>query len=1649
MKEKIIQFLSYFKLFLPPRRLLPVLVLLVLIAVIAAVVFLPKTGRKFSRLIIDQAYAQNNFEVRATASDVAGVDGSTAFVIKSQQAIDEAGQLKSNIKIIPEAEFDLKKINSHEFRLTPKAKLAGRQVYRLLIASAYVNSQGLEVERNFSWAFQIKDQFKVLSTLPADKATGAPLNSGMEITFSSDNFTNFENSFAIEPKAEGRFEKHGRTAVFVPTKPLAAGTIYTVKIRPELGIKDSSENLASLYQFQFETAFKESPQPKEYINFINDKYEFGLKQTPAFSVLINTDSINRQVKVNLYNYETRGKFVNELKKIYDLPAWSGYRGQLRKQHETAGLTKAASYDLTVVSNDYDNMLALPQTLPAGFYLLEAKFGADTAFTMMQITDISAYAQVNKNKILFWVNRIGSSEPVAGALIVDLKTGVAVSADQTSAALLDNPAPASYQINYYAIYSSGQTLVLPVYLDKPDYDPPGNRYWNYFYPDRALYKPTDTVNFWGFIKPRQKDLAKPKQAIVRLEKNGAFDYYNEPIAAAEAKVNLSDNGFFTGQIKFANLTPGGYNLSVNLEGEKLNLENRYLQVMAYVKPAYKITVTPKKKVLLAGEPAVYDIKTAFFEGTAVPDLELRYSHDRLDGSHEEAVIKTDQLGQASLSFLTSWPACQEDSQANCYFLRGDNLSVTPVRGEVGEVTGEASLAVIGPKIKYGKTEAKAVKPDLAEVSAEMKTIDLNNETDNYNGGPAANVKVKVKINQIEYIAINKGNYYDFINKVSYPVFDYRPKKTALPDLILTSDAAGLARGQFKIDPAKAYEINFYASDASGKVITDFGYIDNSRSYGDDPRFEDYFLRAPGGHDNYFKTGETVSLELVKNKSVAEGGQALFTKQQLGLLDYQVKSNGDYDFIFEDKYVPNVQVYAVWFDGRTYHEGGWFSAMLKPETRELKLDIKTDKEKYAPADEVNLDIKTTGPNGQGVSSEVNLNIVDEAFLELGGGADASPLNILAPVDGGFWYGLSSHRFPSARGGAEKGGGGGEPRANFPDVALFQSIKTDANGQARLKFKLPDSLTSWSVTAQAISENIYAGSGSAAIKVSLPFFIQPAVAEEYLASDQPVVRTNAYGDILKADDKITAWLEAKGLGMPRTEQLIPAFASVYFNLNKLAAGVYDLIFGGQFKSETDSVLKKIKVVDSRLAEIKKDFYELKPGAKISGARDGWTKLTFMDYGRGRLYNEAADLAYNSGSRVDQKIASQAGYKIIKDNFPDAEPLGQPAFDSQSYQDLSGGIKLLPYAGTEVELSAKIAGFAPNYFDRSALAAYFYGILNNQSANREEIILAIYGLASLNEPVLLIINDYAKLDNLAPLDKIYLALAALNIGDEAGARRLYNELLSAYGETSRPYSRLKIDDKNNDNNIRATILAAILAAGLGNEKSGEFWQYAVDNKPADWLINLEEIGYLEKLLPNLPAAAAKLTLNISGRTVNKELKNQEIYSVLADSQSLSNLSFNVSQGRVALIAEYQSPVRAGANSKYISVSKKYLVNGRETGRFKQGDIVEIRLYPRLSPQTLKGDYTITDILPSGLRLISNLYVYGLDYGCSTWYPEEVNGQSVGFNLWPDWTKYSCNNGDYFRYYAYAALPGGYTVEPALIQSEKSGQMKSYSTYEKIDVSQ
>src|SRR5690606_2618067 len=88
------------------------------------------------------------------------------------------------------------------------------------------------------------------------EATGVPRSTGIELTFSHDNFSKYAEYITVEPHVAGRFETYGRTLVYVPEQPLAAGTVYTVTAKAGLPLSDGAQVLAEDYVLRFETVFE-------------------------------------------------------------------------------------------------------------------------------------------------------------------------------------------------------------------------------------------------------------------------------------------------------------------------------------------------------------------------------------------------------------------------------------------------------------------------------------------------------------------------------------------------------------------------------------------------------------------------------------------------------------------------------------------------------------------------------------------------------------------------------------------------------------------------------------------------------------------------------------------------------------------------------------------------------------------------------------------------------------------------------------------------------------------------------------------------------------------------------------------------------------------------------------------------------------------------------------------------------------------------------------------------------------------------------------------------------------------------------------------------------------------------------------------------
>jgi hypothetical protein len=1731
------------------------------------------------------AYAQDNFDVEPTKADSIGVEVNSAFTIKSKQVIDQDA-LSKNLKLVPEIPYTLQKVSDHEFAILPKEPLQANTVHRVYISSSYVNDQGITVDRPYSWAFQIKDIFKVLTTLPADKSPEVPLNTGIEITFSHDNVTNYEKNFSIEPLVKGRFEQKGRTVVFIPTEPLKPATIYSVKISKNISVVGSNETLDKDYVINFETAASgdNTNRPRQ-TGFIDSMVEFDARTAPAIPVFTDyygsysgssdSSTPGTEQPARVFKFNSSQEFITELQRKETIPSWSDYNRSVYRV-PTTSLTQVASFTGHIQRLGGMGYLTLPEKLPIGYYLVETEFDNKPSQVFLQITDLTTYVAVSETKTLLWVNNLQTGEVVKGATVTSQNKQVNVTTDNQGVAFFDSKSLFTTATDTYAyllVQSGGASKVEEVQNNSfPEES--SDHYWNYLYTDRQLYHNNDSIQLWGIVKPRSSATSTPREVTVELDKGGLT--YNLQ------KFSLDELGNFSGTIPLSQATAGGYELSFKI-GNELIARN-YLQVENYTKPAYQIDVTANKRATFGDEKMHFDIKASFFEGTPVPNLALAYSLDDIKGT-----LTLDAQGQGNIDLI---PDSVCTTTKRCYYPRTNSFVVTPINTEEAQITGSASVQIFGPRLML--TSHTTQSGHSTKISAQTNLIDLtaiNTGKESLYGSAqgaiAPNVPVMVEVVEITYQKSVVGQVYDFINKRTVKQYDYKEERKPLPLISGMTDTAGIFEYTFLPDPSKSYEINIKAQDANGREVKTSEYVYSGQFgiYGLD---DFYAVRLTPNTKNTFKIGEKVQAELSANGRTLQNrsGKFLFYRAQQGIKDFTIQKDSIYQFTFTEREIPSINIGAVWFDGHLYHVGnGWLGstgsqAKYDPADKELKLEVTANKASYVPGGEVDLKVQVKDPAGKPLRTAVNLNLVDEAFYQLSYEV-ADPLGELYhPVSDNVYFTNYSHRYlnPVLGGGAEGGGcflegtkilmadgtekniqdvqvgdniftfknefshelvpakvgqtfrhivdrylvinntllvtpehrifvngtwrqigeakvgdwlldshgnrivietieerqsmvavynfmvedyhtfiadgiyvhndkGGG--RQDFKDVALFKVIETDENGQAEVKFTLPDNITSWRVTSQAISPNLYAGVTTTQLSVSLPLFADVTIAKEYLITDKPILKTRAFGASLKTDTIVNFSVSTT---LFSTSTVGKAFESQYLPLSNLRLGEQRVTITASTSQYYDTLTRTFNTIPSRVQTAVRKYYPLTEGLKPVGSATERTTLTFTDSGRGSVYNNLIELSYSNNDRIDNRIAKFLSAQARQNYFNEHKEVPEASVWLK-YQTGNGGISLLPYSSSDLELSAKIAFAAPDQFDKIALKNYFSKILQKKDATKEEISEALLGLASLNEPVLLEIKSLAKAPDLKARERLYLAWAALALDDREFARNVYFDVLKQYAVESKPYIKINVG-KNEEINTELSADAAAIGAALNVDYyHTALLNYVEQQKAFLSHFELERAIYATRLLPYLNSREAVFTTTINNQSKEYRIPSGGFIQLSVTPSELNSIIFSTISGDVVVISTYQESVKnVGPTTAPVSIRREYYLAGQKSTEFKETDLVEVRLYPNLASSTFPGRYQITDYVPSGLKIVSSNYIPSNSQGfpgrqCSRWYPYETDGQIVKYSIDKSWNTVQgmCPNIDYISYYARVVTPGTYIAEPSTIEHFTIDEVKNYSAADNI----
>ncbi|NLP44980.1 MAG: alpha-2-macroglobulin [Peptococcaceae bacterium] len=1575
--------------------------------------------------------------VKAVEADKNGINPEKGFLLTCAEPLAES-TLRTALKITPSFPYKLvKQAKGLEYQIIPQEPLKANTVYTIAFDPDRSEREAL------SWAFQTKGEFQVLASLPRPRSTYVPLNTGIEIIFSHKGFDldQVKKYLSIWPEVEGTLEKHDKTLVFVP-HGLQPATVYTVTLQKGLPLRDSTLTLAEDYSFSFET----EPVSEQKTSFSFDLdpslTEFSSTDVPTFAVYFNRSFYQQSeaaaipaVEIALYRYPDHQAFQESLAKRNQIPdwayfTWNDYREELNPLYKIADIQTEF-----LEVNDYSSCIVFPNSLEPGYYAAEFKAGDCLRQVWFQVSDLAVYLAQGEQSSLLWALDLRTNTSPAKIQVQIPSKQLAANGDESGVVLIKHNLASSSRD--YALVKSDSAETLVPLQPWPEWHAQNSKaqdYWKYLYLDRGIYRPEDTIHFWGVLAPRNKGNGQSETSLsVELYGGDRFLYNGAEIAPILSQKVPVQSKVFQGQFKLPVLKPGYYYLEIK-KGDNLLL-SRGFEVATYEKPAYTLTLTQDKKAVFAGETINFKAQATFFEGTPLPGLQLNYFV-----WDQKQSVTTDQYGEVRFSYS---PTSTEEDYSSYRYL---SLNLSAVLPEAAEIHTSGDLYIFNSEV-YLTGEAQRQK-DRYTLNVKLSKVNLDKinageylTEENFLQKSLPGRAIKATLYQEIWTAIETGQRYDFLKKQVVPTYQYDYSTKKIDDFTLQSSADGTASYQGTLpDEQSSYFIELEAEDEAGRkakrrlYIAGFGNVN--------PDSQHYSLQQKKTATGY-RPGEVAKISfLVNQQELNPGpGSILFFSGQKLIDHYQASKMSEYSFVFEQKHIPNYTVYGVYFDGRSFQETSPLIIPFAQETKELNVQVNSAKSVYRPGEEVNLQLKVTDVEGRPVpGAQVNLNLVDEAVFSL----REQYVDFLSALYRDYinlWVlEYKSHRRPDLPGGAEQGGEGGVERRDFRDTVLFTTLQTDSNGQADVKFTLPDNLTSWRVTYHAFTVDLQAGSGTVQIPVSLPFFVDVTSNNNYLAGDSPVVTLRSYGTELAPNQQVEYELkltDSQGQQIALTVQAL-SFESVDWQLPILEAGTYELSVAASCGELKDTVVKELKVADSYQIKTITKHELLNAGMTIAGSDQGITTLVFSDYEKSLYLAGLYRLAWADGSRVEQKLAAYQAQKLLQEYFAEEFQPGGPvltAVDMQSsfisYQQADGGISILPYGSSDLALSAMVAMTAADLFDQGALKGYFYRLLEQQADQDRSLMLL--GLAALREPVLLEIKDLLQSTELAPEVQINLALALLELGDGAQANKTYKELLALYAEDLGPVTRIKVGT-NHDELLRATTQMAVLAARLDQPEKNELYRYLLENNGEEFLNLVEQVLILQTNLKYLSTSPVSFTYELNGQKVSKELKDNEIFKLSLLPEDLEDFRISQVNGQVGLVIAFDRPWQKGepGHSEGLSISRSYIVNGQRVTTINRTDLVEIVVEYGIGEKVPSGIFELVDILPAGLAPVSRPANYSSQKHKDWDYPVEVNGQRLVFLLNKD------KDQKRLKYLARVVSAGEYVCEaPVLNQINNEGIFK------------
>lgn len=753
-------------------------------------------------------------------------------------------------------------------------------------------------------------------------------------------------------------------------------------------------------------------------------------------------------------------------------------------------------------------------------------------TSIQVTDLGITVRYGLNKAVVLVTGLSSGNPVEGAnvymcagealgRITQERVLASGTTDKNGLVVLrfDSSSAAFFKSNREAVYveKAGDRAVF--YPDThrewrsvssvDDVESPAHSVQRTFmFSDRGLYQPGETITFRGIDRTQRLGSFTPYTGIYRITLKE--NVWGDAEEVARLNGTCSESGGFWGAIKLPeNVKPGQYVLVYERPGAGQKSRKINITVAYFERLKFQAEVALSDATLVAGDTISGSVKASYLSGGSLTEATYTggWVRQGCDFTSDDPALKNYTFGpreiERSMEQLSSFEGklSADGSARISYTTAEEGIVGSPYRyfaeASVTDISNQLISARNAVTVHPASFYIGVAKPDgvtgfakkgqelnfpLMLASADGKALA---SLDFVKGNLSAEL-IRDDWNLVQQYG-SAGSVYASYEKQS--VSEY------------TASVKPSLKGSVKVTPKNAgyYTLVLSGTDRNGKIAkTEYSFfVTGSGAVFWNRDFESSLRLTPD--QSQYNPGDTARILL---ESPLPAGNYLITVEREGIFTEQVRRFEESTAVLEIpialNYVPVVYVsvcsYSVRSGKPTHQYGeadmdkpkGFFGStavFVNPRVKAFSIDVAADKPSYRPGEKAVIVLNATKGGKPLADAELTLMAVDRGVLDL--------INYHVPNPVDFFY--NEYNFPLCVKGGDsrsllmdpvtyeiknlKGGDASDEekeqeRKKFDPTAVFIPVlKTDKNGQARAEFTLPDTLTTYRITAFGVHEDLLA--------------------------------------------------------------------------------------------------------------------------------------------------------------------------------------------------------------------------------------------------------------------------------------------------------------------------------------------------------------------------------------------------------------------------------------------------------------------------------------------------------------------------------------------------------------------------------------------------